>query len=110
MQCANHPKLETYVRCGKCDKPICPDCMLVVPAGGRCKDCAALRQSPLYKVPVDRLAIGTAGGLLVGILGGYLLAVAAGIGFFVLWLGLLVGYAVGESVLRITQRKRGIKV
>ena len=41
---------------------------------------------------------------------GFVLAAAAGIGFFVLWLGLFAGYAVGESILRVMYRKRGVKV
>jgi hypothetical protein len=38
---------------------------------------------------------------------GYLLSLASGFGFFQLWGGLLAGGAVGEAVLRVTQRKRG---
>jgi uncharacterized membrane protein YeaQ/YmgE (transglycosylase-associated protein family) len=47
---------------------------------------------------------------VVGIVGGYLLAAATGFGFFLLWLGLFYGGAVGESVLRTVYRKRGPKV
>ncbi len=102
--------VDTFVRCGKCDKPICPDCMLIGPAGTRCRDCAAIRSSPLFQVSVDRLAIGVAVGLVVGHIGGYLLAAASGFGFFILWLGLFYGGAVGESVLRAVYRKRGPKI
>lgn len=110
MTCANHPNRETFVRCGKCDKPICPDCMLIGPAGTRCRDCAAIRSSPLFQVSVDRLAIGIAVGLAVGLAGGYLLAAATAFGFFLLWIGLFYGGAVGESILRAIYRKRGTKV
>ena len=41
--CANHPKEMTYVRCGKCDKPICVRCMVDTPVGKKCCPCAQSR-------------------------------------------------------------------
>ena len=109
MRCAKHD-VETFLRCGKCDKPICPDCLVVSPAGTRCRECASLKSSPLFQVPVDRLALGLVVGLTVGTLGGYVLASASGFGFLLLWAGLFYGGLVGEAVLRTVYRKRGIKV
>ena len=110
MFCANHPKVETLLRCGRCDKPICTNCMVPAPGGTRCRECASNRSSPLYQVPVTRFGVGLAAGLTVATLGGYLLAMAGGFGLFAIWLGLLYGGAVGEAVLRGVSRKRGPKV
>src|SRR5438876_10010069 len=110
MQCAIHPKVETFLRCGKCDKPICPDCMVVGPAGTRCRDCAALGMSPLFQVEVNRLGIGIMVGMAAGVIGGFVLASAHGFGFLTLWLGFFFGGFVGEAVLRAVYRKRGPKV
>lgn len=110
MYCVRHPKVETLVRCGKCDRPICTDCMVVGPAGVRCRDCASLRTSPLYQVPADRLLLGVSAGLLVSTACGWLLAAAGGFGFFLFWIGLAYGAAVAETVLRMMRRKRGPKV
>jgi hypothetical protein len=110
MKCARHPNVETYVRCGKCETPVCPDCSVMGPAGIRCRDCASLRSSPLYQVPPGLMLLGLLTGLAVGVGGGYLLVAASEIAFFLLWGGLLYGAAVGEVVLRVTGRKRGIKV
>lgn len=37
--CANHPGLETSLRCNKCGKPICAKCAVRTPTGYRCKEC-----------------------------------------------------------------------
>jgi ribosomal protein L40E len=38
--CYKHPKVETYLSCGRCEKPICTKCMVNGPAGQRCRECA----------------------------------------------------------------------
>ena len=50
MKCALHPDVETNLRCGKCEKPICPRCMVQTPVGARCKECARLYKLPTYTV------------------------------------------------------------
>ena len=37
--CYRHPKRETWVSCGRCGKPLCPDCMRHGPVGIRCEEC-----------------------------------------------------------------------
>ncbi len=37
--CANHPGVETSLRCNKCGKPICAKCAIRTPTGYRCKEC-----------------------------------------------------------------------
>lgn len=38
--CFKHKRESTHLRCGKCDRPICTRCVVMSPAGVRCKDCA----------------------------------------------------------------------
>jgi membrane associated rhomboid family serine protease len=40
--CYRHPSRETYVRCARCDRPICPSCMNVASVGHQCPDCVAI--------------------------------------------------------------------
>lgn len=37
--CYRHPDRETWVTCGRCGKPLCPDCMMHGPVGVRCREC-----------------------------------------------------------------------
>lgn len=112
MQCAEHPKVETNLTCGKCEKPICPKCMVQTAVGIRCKQCANLKSLPTYQMTTSY----------------YLRAVGAGIGmciicglawwavylflpfFFILrfFIAAGVGYAIGEVVSISVNRKRGI--
>jgi membrane associated rhomboid family serine protease len=38
--CYRHPTRETYLRCSRCDRPICPDCMNDAAVGHHCPECA----------------------------------------------------------------------
>ncbi|MEU6735484.1 rhomboid family intramembrane serine protease [Streptomyces physcomitrii] len=37
--CYRHPDRETGVRCVRCDRPICPECMVSASVGFQCPDC-----------------------------------------------------------------------
>ena len=39
--CYRHPGRETYIRCQRCDRPICPDCMNDASVGFQCPSCVA---------------------------------------------------------------------
>jgi membrane associated rhomboid family serine protease len=39
--CYRHPQRETYIRCARCGKPICPECMVNAAVGFQCPDCVA---------------------------------------------------------------------
>lgn len=37
--CYRHPKVESHVRCTRCDRYICPDCMREASVGHQCVEC-----------------------------------------------------------------------
>lgn len=39
MHCYRHPDVETGIRCTRCEKPICPECMVSASVGFQCPDC-----------------------------------------------------------------------
>ena len=73
LRCAEHPDVETYLRCGKCYTPICPRCMVQTPVGARCRQCARLRPPVVEQVPAPLFARSAAAGV------GAALAVGLGI-------------------------------
>ena len=39
--CYRHSDRETYIRCNRCERPICPDCMTSAAVGFQCPECVA---------------------------------------------------------------------
>lgn len=110
MKCATHPEVETNLTCGRCERPICPKCMVQTPVGPRCPDCAGLKRLPTYQVLPRQYLIASGAGLGVAIATGFAWAYIPFSGYFFyfsLLIGLGVGYAIGEVISRSVNRKRG---
>jgi hypothetical protein len=102
MQCATHPRTETYLRCGKCETPICPQCTVQTSVGARCKRCASSASSPLFRASPSQYALATVAAIATGLLLGWLPRMLILLG------GVIYGYAVGEAALRAGGRRRGV--
>lgn len=47
--CYRHPSYETYVRCTRCDRYICPDCMREASVGHHCVECVKEGQASVRR-------------------------------------------------------------
>jgi hypothetical protein len=112
--CARHPNVETYLRCGRCDTPICPRCLVQTPVGARCPECANISRLPTFDVPlayfIRGLVAAAAGGFGLGIVWGYISGGGRGLGFFTFFLAMGLGWAVSEVISLATNRKRGVSL
>ena len=109
--CAEHPDTPSNLRCGRCDKLICPRCMVQTPVGSKCRDCAQVRPLPMYDVAVSHLLRAIAVAVGIGLSGGLAFALIVrplfGGGFIgIAALGGL-GYLLAEGISRVSNRKRG---
>ncbi|HEY7589396.1 MAG TPA: hypothetical protein VH723_00245 [Candidatus Limnocylindrales bacterium] len=104
--CFRHPARETYVRCGRCERPICTSCGLQGPVGLRCKDCGTPARDPLTSLAPAELGAGAAAAVGAGTIAGL---VGLQIGFFFsICIGPIIGGLIGEAVMRATGYKRGL--
>ncbi|MCJ7605665.1 MAG: B-box zinc finger protein [Dehalococcoidales bacterium] len=110
LRCATHPGVETNLRCGKCDKLICPKCMVITAVGARCKDCAGSTRLPTYRVSAKQYLKAAGVALLSGIVIGFvwgLIELLLPVYFFSLLLSGAAGFAIGEIISRAVNRKKG---
>ena len=103
LYCANHPTIETSLRCNNCEKPICPKCAVLTPTGYRCRECVRSQQkvfntSTWYDYPLAFLiaaALSFAGSFVVSF-----------VGFFTLFLAPVAGMIAAEAVRAATHKRR----
>ncbi|MDQ2673534.1 MAG: hypothetical protein M3Y40_02665 [Chloroflexota bacterium] len=104
LYCYRHPDRETWVRCGRCDQPICSRCAMQGPVGFRCRECGRPARDPLTSVGPSQLAIG----LGISVLGGIVVGLfSSRIGIFGLLLAWFVGGVIADAVIRFIGFKRG---
>jgi hypothetical protein len=104
LYCYRHPKSETYVRCGRCDQPICPKCAVQGPVGFRCRQCGLVKSATISSFTPQQLALGLAiplgGGAILGYLGGQ-------VGFYSIFIAFFAGAFLAEAFVRFVGMKRG---
>lgn len=103
--CANHPTVETMLRCNRCGKPICTKCAVLTPVGYRCKECVGRQQAVFYSGGALDYVIGGAISLVLGGIASYLM-VQVGAWFIALILGPTVGIGIAEAVRLAVRRRR----
>jgi hypothetical protein len=103
LYCANHPNVETTLRCNRCEKPICSKCAVLTPTGYRCRECVRGQQKLFNTAQwFDYLTVLVIVGLL-SFLGSLLVT---RIGFFTILLAPAAGFVIAEAARLVTQRRR----
>lgn len=106
--CPRHPRVETSLRCASCGELICPGCLVHTPVGARCRSCAYPGRVSVFSPGLLHLAATIAVALLAGAIAGW--AVEFAVGIITLLLALAYGAFAGEMALRVSGRKRGLKM
>jgi hypothetical protein len=106
--CANHPQVQTVVSCGRCDKPLCPRCMIYTPVGVRCRDCAQLRRLPQYTLTPRVYARVLPTAAAFALICGFLLSLVPRLGLLAsIVIGALIGILVSDVLGRVSGYKQG---
>src|SRR5258708_16427070 len=80
---ANHPTVATWLRCNKCNKPICHKCAVLTPVGYRCRECVRGQQQVFETVVWYDYIVA---GVLAAVLGGLAGALLTRLGWFTIFL------------------------
>lgn len=111
--CQVHPDRETRLKCNKCGRFMCTKCAVQTPTGYRCRECVRGQQKTFNTATtadylLNFFVLGFIG--LVLSIAGALIEAMTGFGFYMIFLLLPAGYAVGRFlatlVLRLSSKRR----
>lgn len=105
LRCVNHPNVETYLRCARCEVPICPKCAVRTEIGYICPACRNRRLQVFY-ADFRPIYYGVAAlvALPLSLVAGWVLPAT---GWLALFLGPLAGALIAEAAFRAIRRRRG---
>ena len=103
LVCANHPDRETYLRCNRCNKPICIDCAVLTPTGYRCRECVRGQQRTFETARNMDYVFAGGIALVLSFLGSFIVPVMQ---FFTIFVAPIVGMIAAEMIRRAVNRRR----
>ncbi len=101
--CTNHPDRVTMLRCNRCDRPMCTECLVLTPTGYRCKECV---RGQLKVFETARTSDYVVALLIAGAISFVGSLIATFLGFFTLFVAPIVGVIVAEAVRAAVQKRR----
>lgn len=107
--CAVHPDRETGLRCIRCDRYMCTECVVRSATGYICRECARQHDKSFFTASGIDNAVYFVVPLAIGAVG---LALAGWLGLGFLWFllipaALILAGLTGELILRLTKKRRG---
>ncbi len=103
LYCANHPKIETTLRCNRCDKPICSRCAVRTPTGYRCQECVRGQQKTFETTRWYDYPLAFVLASVLSYIGGQLIT---RLGFFTIFIAPIAGMIIAEVVRFVVQKRR----
>jgi len=103
LYCANHPTVETTLRCNRCDKPICSKCAVLTPIGYRCKECVRGQQKIFETALWFDYPLVFAISALLSFVGSL---IVTRIGFFTIFLAPVAGVVIAEACRLVVRKRR----
>jgi hypothetical protein len=108
--CANHPGVETSLRCNKCGKPICAKCAIRTPTGYRCKECVRGQLKIFDTAQWYDYVLGFITAGFLGFLASLLALLVSGLSF-IGWILIIIGaptagVVIAEGVRLVIKKRR----
>ena len=111
IYCANHPGVETSLRCNKCNKPICAKCAVRTPTGYRCRECVRGQQQIFNTAQWYDFVLGFVTAGVLSFLASLLMGLISGIAGLFGWLIIIIasptaGVIIAEGTRYATRKHR----
>jgi hypothetical protein len=111
LYCANHPTVETVLRCNRCEKPICIKCAIKTPTGYRCKECVKSQMKIFDTAEWYDYPLGFIVAAFLSLVASFLMSLLGSIGGFFGWLivfaaGPTAGIIIAEATRTVIRRHR----
>ena len=105
LTCYIHPKVETQLRCNRCDKPICIKCATHTPTGYRCPECIRSQQKIFVTTKwFDQVIAAVITGVISYL--GSIFTFRSFLGFYSFLIAFAAGYAAVWLVKKAIQNRR----
>ncbi|GAP16214.1 B-box zinc finger protein [Levilinea saccharolytica] len=101
--CYKHPDRETYLRCNRCERPMCNQCAVLTPTGYRCKECVSGQQKTFETAKNLDYVWAIVLPLVLSLIGSY---IASLLQFFTIFIAPIVGVIIAEAVRWAVKRRR----
>lgn len=111
LTCANHPGVETSLRCNQCSKPICARCAVHTPTGYRCRECVRGLQKQYENANWSDYLLGSLVGFGLSALASLLVMLISSITGFFAWFIIAAvsptaAAGIAEALRLVTRRHR----
>lgn len=106
LVCYRHANRSTSLRCYNCTKPICISCANKTSVGYLCPDCLRDLEDKFYNATAVDYIVATLVSLPLSLIAGFIVGRLPG-SFFLIFIMILAGGAIGSLIGRVTKRAVG---